>query len=478
MPKRFVYLFLFLFLLSGCTVGPKYTPPEMEIPCDWNSCYSEGMNRASPDTFIWWESLQDPTLNYLITTAAQQNLDLSIAASRILQARAERKAQSFASLPHIDGSLSGGHVHYSRDALKDVLCNDACHKRDANFFEIGFDADWEIDLFGMRTHEMNASKARMRSAQENYNDMWVSLSAEVARNYIELRGQQESLKVLHKNIESQKDNLGLIQTLLDIGIQDTVDYQQGETQLALLFAKKPLIEMSIDKAIYRLSILLGYPPNGLCALLQEPGALPCIPCDKPIGVPSELLRRRPDIRRAEWELAGATEEVGVAVASLFPRLSLKGFIGDISTRSHSLFSSTSNTWFACPQLLIPIFNSSLIEQDITINKIKRCEAFYTYHKTVLLALEEAENAIGGYHYALERNNKLNDALQLSQSTTQFISQLYEQGIKDYFSVLTSTQTQLDIEESLIQSKMDLLTQFISIYKALGGSWNISECVAE
>jgi outer membrane protein, multidrug efflux system len=476
MYKRNYWPFIFSILLMGCTVGPKYSPPDASIPCDWHSPVSEGMHPAPSDSFCWWESFNDPLLNSLIERAASQNLDLYIAVTRILEARTAKEAKCGDVYPHVDFSASYDHVRYSKDALmsgllsKTLPINSRSIKRNVNFFEVGFDADWEIDLFGLTAHELNALKAKEEASEENLCDVWITLSAEVAKNYIELRGLQYRLSTLEKNVEAQKNAVQLNEELVGGGVISEIDSSQSENQLSILTAQKPLIELAITKSIHRLSILLGYVPGNLFDELALPCSLPMLPCDKPIGVPSELLRRRPDIRKAERELAAATERVGSAIASLFPRFSLRGFIGDISTHLGSLFNPASATWLAGPQLLLPIFNSRLILQDINYNKILTQKAIYEYQNTVLKALEETENAIASFHFELEHNHHLSQASRSSQKALELTQQLFQLGIKDNLEVLRATGALIETEDAYIQSQIDLLLHYISLYKALGGCW--------
>lgn len=463
----------------GCTVGPKYTLPDVDIPCEWHSPLSDGMQLSSTDFFNWWESFKDPTLNSLIERASSQNLDLFIALSRVLEARSVKQAKKGDVYPHIDFSTNYDHLYYSKNALVKGLLEPALPvhshhvKRNVNFFEVGFDADWEIDLFGLTAHELKALKAKEEASEESFKDVWITLSSEIAKNYIELRGLQYSLIRLQRNIETQENTVQLSEELFDGGILSKIDLSQAKSQLSSLQAQKPLMELSISKTIHRLSLLLGYAPGDLFEELGVCGDIPLLPDDKPIGVPSELLRRRPDIRKAERELAAATERIGSAIASLFPRLSLRGFIGEISTQIGALFNPASATWLAGPQLLVPIFNSRLILEDINYNKILTQKALYEYQKTVLEALEEAENAIASYHFELERHHHLAEALQSDQKALELTQQLFQLGIKDNFDVLISTRALIAAENESMQSQIKLLLHTIALYKALGGSYPLS-----
>lgn len=462
--------------LIGCNVGPTYHCPDVSVPCEWHSPIPDEMEPASsPDNFVWWEGLNDPVLNSLIERASVYNLDLQLAASRILQSRAERKAKNGDIYPHIDASANYDHVYYSKDALVNGLLGTACPikdhvRRNVDFFEIGFDAEWEIDLFGVVRHEMKALEALEDASKENFCDVWITLSAEVAKNYIELRSLQKRLEIIDKSIGSQQESVQLITALVDRGILSEFDLRAVEGQLNAFTAQRPLIHLGINKTIHHLSILLGYSPGDLSQELLESSRLPELPSCKPIGVPSELLRRRPDIRKAERELAAATERIGVAIASLFPRFSLRGFIGDISTHAGSLFSPASGTWMAGPQLLVPIFNSKLLLQEVNYNKLLTQQSIYRYQKTVLLALEETENAISSYHFELERNRHLTEAYQANRKALDLMKDLSARGLKNEIDYLEMEKALFNAEGALLQSQVELLIHYVSLYKALAGGW--------
>lgn len=475
MRSTFLLIASLNLILLGCMVGPKYAPPNMEIPCEWHGQLSPGMQSESPDCFHWWEALKDPHLNSLMERAAAQNLDLFIAASRIREARLEKQGGMAKSYPRLDGSSTYGNVGYNKKTLNKLLDSNCCKKhtksrtKHVNFFEVGFDVEWELDLFGMNAHELNALKAKLEASREEYLHIWISLSAEVARNYIELRTFQLRLINMNKNIHAQKETIQLSKSLHQAGFSGTVDEKQAEEQWNILAAQRPQITLAIDKAIHRLSILLGYAPGALFCELSVPSFLPVLPVQKPIGIPSELLRRRPDIKKAERDLAAATEMVGSAIAALFPRLSLTGFIGEITT-----FCSNGLAWFAGPQLLQPIFNSKLLQQDVKYNKIKVEQACYEYQKTVLAALEEVENAIASFHSELERNYYLAQARKASQEAYEFTHHLYQGGFKNYLDVLVTDRVLLEDDQAFLQSQADLLYHYISLYKALGGGWCLVE----
>lgn len=467
-------LTLLALLCSGCTVGPRYcAPPDLVIPSEWHAPIPQEAVYDNKENFSWWEALNDPTLNSLLTRACDQNIDLSIAGMRILQARLLQKGQEGERYPHIDASVMGGDLFCSKDILKSGLFGKSGgHKRNLGFFEAGFDATWEVDLFGYRTHQIDAAQARAEAAEASMEEVWVSLSAEIARHYVELRGYQQRHSLLLKHIALLRENIELVQDLLSTGIADTIEELQTREQLSRLLAEKPLLNLSIDRSIHRLSVLLGCPPRELFCELQSCEQLPSLPCEKPVALPSELLRRRPDIRRAERELAAATEEVGTAVAALFPRFSLLGFAGEIGTRFSSLKSGDATTLFGAPQLLFPILNSKLLQQDVKFNRIQACQATLNYKKTVLNSFEEVENAMAAFHSEEERQRHLKEARDLSYEAYQLNDEQYQKGLKGYLNLLSSSRSLLSAEDARLQSEVTLLLNYIALYKALGGGWSL------
>lgn len=462
-------IILLLILLTGCSKGPAYIPPIDTMPEQWKN--SESIETCSMDHFIWWEAFNDPVLESLLKKAEQQNLDLSLACTRIQEARLELKGKQANRYPRIDGSLAGGHFYTGNGRLLREIAGCSCHhkkKRSINFFEAGFDASWEIDLFGAVQHEINASQAKVEAVEENYWDAWVTLSAEVARNYIELRSLQQHKNLLQENIVSQEDAILLIQQLLNIGDASSLDLLIAENELNELYAQRPLLDLGIEKSLLTLSILLGEVPSSTLCELEDPAPLPSFQCERPLFIPSELLQRRPDIRQAERELAAATEMIGVAVASLYPRLSITAFIGDISTQLKQLTCSSA-TWLAAPQILFPLFNSRMLQQDVSFNKIRTEQALLKYQKTVIKGLEEVERALASLRYESERNDILQQALEKNRLTFELTLDLFQRGVNDYLTVIRANRSLISAQESYLQSNAELLVQYVALYKALGGT---------
>ena len=268
-------LFIATIFLAGCTLGPKYECPNVAIPEEWYGaeCGEEG----ELDNFVWWEQLCDPVLDWLIQQAATQNLDVQIAATRVLAARSAKDSKKADCYPRLDLTNSYDHVYFSKDALfNGILGEDCCHgKRSVNFFEIGFDAEWELDLFGRISHEVAALKAEEEASEESLNDVWITLSAEIARNYIQLRGLQQRLDIIDKTIETQRQTVALTKDLLARGIVGDVEVHRAEAVMSSVTAQKLPIQLGINKAIFRISVLLGYPPGDLYCYLSAPGCPPC-----------------------------------------------------------------------------------------------------------------------------------------------------------------------------------------------------------
>ncbi len=465
-----------LLVCTACTVGPVYTPPCPQTPLSWQTPPSEGMDdKTSPALFCWSKALQDPILDALLAQAASQNLDLAIASSRLLQARLKVKGEKAERYPHIDASACGGDLLCSRDVLKhSFFKKNASRHTNSSFFEFGFDASWEIDLFGYRTHYIQAAAAKAEAAQASFEEVWIVTSAEIARYYIELRGAQERKNILLRTINMAKEHVELTQELSQSGMATSIEALQAEEQLHQLQAQQSHLDHSIDNAIHKISILLGLPPGDLFAQLAPPQPLPQLPDRKPIGIPSEAVQQRADVRRAERNLAASTEEEGAAAAALFPRFTLFGFAGEVATRLRSFANGDALTLFAAPQLLLPLFNSKLLKEDVKYSRHQTFQALCEYQKCVLSALEEVESGLTSFRYNFERLGFLAKAQELSREIYQLSYDLYRKGLTGYREVLASCHTLLNGEDAALQTKIDLLLDYISLYKALGGGWLFDE----
>lgn len=461
--KRSFYI---LLLLSGCALQESYRVPELDIPCEWQTPVPD---LEKDECFNWWKHLNDPMLSALMLMASEGNLDMQIGMMRVLQARTEANGKKGDLYPHLDGSFNCGHVSFNKKILDHIVRKSCLNNSSFNFFEIGFDAEWELDFFGKTQHDIAALKAHAEAVDEELSGTWVTLSAEIAKNYVELRGLQSRQQLLLEKVEIQTQALALNEELKTRGLIKTQELNQIIADQSAVEAELPTVQLNISKAINRISILLGYNPGELAEYLSCYQPLE-IPCTAPIGLPSELLQRRPDIRKAERELASATEKIGSAIASLFPRFSLWGFVGDISTKGGSLFNASSFTWAAGPQVSVPIFNSKLLLQDVEYNKLATQEAIYTYQKTVLEALEEAENGIAAYSSGESSLNHIRRSSLAIQESLAREEELARNGVTSTLTLIAVKKQALAAKDTEIQEEVAQLLRYIAVYKALGGAW--------
>ncbi len=461
--KRSLFL---LLLLSGCSLQEPYRFPELDIPCEWQTKLPD---EEHDECFNWWNHLNDPMLSALMLMASEGNLDLQIGMMRVLQARTEANGKYGDLYPRLDGSFNCGHVSFNKKILDSLVRKSCLNNSSLSFFEIGFDAEWELDFFGKTQYDIAAAKAHAEGIEEDLSGVWVTVSAEIARNYVELRGLQSRRELLLERVEIGSQELTLNEELKSRGLIKTQDLNQLIANQSTLEAELPNLQLNISKAINRISILLGYNPGDLAEYLSCYQPID-VPCTAPIGLPSELLQRRPDIRKAERELASATEKIGSAIASLFPRFSLWGFVGDISTKGGTLFDSSSFTWGVGPSVVVPIFNSKLLLQDVEYNKLATQEALYNYQKTVLEALEEAENAIAAYSAGETTLDHIRKASQVIQESEAQEAELKAKGVSSTLSLITVRKQALLAKDQEIQEVTSQLIRYITVYKTLGGAW--------
>lgn len=456
-------------LLSACTVGPDYHPPQLETPERWSG---EARGVVASDAVAaarWWTLFCDPQLDGLIDRAVVANKDLGIAAARILEARARRGIVAADALPAVD--VSGAYAR-SRRSENSSSGTDSVGPRD--LFQAGFDAGWEIDIFGGVRRAVEAADAGIAAEQENRRDLLVTLLAEVARNYLELRGSQRRIVTARENLEAQRQTLALTRGRFAAGLSSKLDVAQAEAQLAVTEALIPGLETSARQAVHRLGVLAGVPPGALLAELSGDGVVFCQPAEVPIDLPSELLRRRPDIRRAERELAAATALVGVAEAELFPKFSLTGLLGLQSTNLSDLATSGSRYWSIGPSLNWPVFDAGRIRAGIAVENARQEQALLSYEQTVLAALEEVENALVAYDREQMTRRALEQAVDANQRAVAMADELYRTGLVDFLNVLQSQRALFLSQDQLVLSEQRVFVNLVVLFKALGGGWQLAE----
>lgn len=459
-------LLLNLFLTLGCApVGPDYSPPNLNIPDTWNEAqYSTADIRNASDR--WWDLFRDPLLTELVDTALSANKTVAAAKSRVLAARAKSRIVGADTLPSANVSSSYNSVRKS-DTAGSV-------GGEQNLFQFGFDASWELDLFGGQRRKVESATAAFAASEESLRDVLASLEAEIARNYFELRGTQNRLVTAKNNLTTQETTLATVQGRFRLGLASQMEVLQAETQKSMVATQIPLLERKIIQNINQLALLLATPAEAISARLIVPKDLPDLPDSLPSGLPSDLLRQRPDIRRAEKSLAAATADIGVATSDLFPKFSLSAALGMQTATFSELTSWESRFWTVGPGIKLPIFNREKLKAALSLSEANRDELLATYEQTVLAAITETENTLVQFSTEKQVYDQLREATLSGRQAAAFAEGLYKGGLTDLNDVLTSQRTLFQAEDQYIQSHQQLALTAVALYKALGGGWEISE----
>ena len=456
---------LLFHLLTACAVvGPNYQKPALHLNEQWNSPLLKGLQaeQAHPQQLAsWWDMLGDEQLSALIKRAIHGNLDLKTAAERVKQARLQRGIQKTARLPSLDSS---GNASWSR----------AGNDSSSESYGIGFDAGWEADLFGSVQRSLEAVEADFQASQEELRDVLVSLVAEVALNYVELRSSQVQLTNVRKSLVMQRETRQLVQWQHEAGLDDELALHQAQYNLESSEAQIPALETSIKSSMNRLAVLLGEPPGTLHDELKTGKTIPKIPATVAVGIPADILRRRPDIRRAESELVAQTARVGVATAELYPKLRLSGVIGinglSVARFAENLFSPAFWSEQAGLSASWNLFDAGAIRKNIQVQTSQQQQALIEYEAEVLAALEEIENALTAYVNEQGRRDSLARAVKEAEQAAELAEKKYKAGLIDFTTVLATQQALLSFTHQLAGSEGNMATNFIRLYKALGGGW--------
>jgi NodT family efflux transporter outer membrane factor (OMF) lipoprotein len=343
-----------------------------------------------------------------------------------------------------------------------------------NVYQAGFDASWEIDVFGGTRRATEAAKDEVAAAEFGRRDTLVTLLGEVARNYVEARGYQKQLAIAHENIMTQEEALGITNNRFTNGIVPKLDVQQATTLLETTRAEIPTLETALQTSIHRLGVLLGQPPEALLTELSTVAPIPAAPPTVPVGLPSELLLRRPDVQQAERELAAANAQIGVATADLFPKFSLTGLAGFQGISASDWFTAGSRFWSLGPTVQWRIFDGGRIRANIKVQDARQEAALARYEKTALTSFEDVENALVAYAKEQVRWRSLEDAVKSSQESLRLANQLYGNGLVNFIDVLDAERSLYETQDALVQSERAVSVNLISLYKALGGGWETLE----
>jgi NodT family efflux transporter outer membrane factor (OMF) lipoprotein len=485
--KRVLVAVLGVPLLTvGCAVGPNYRRPQVPVPREWTVEQTRGTSTKPIETEEWWISFKDPELDSLVKRAAERNLDLSLALERVREARSAVGISRAGYLPSVDAGSSTARIRggFNQGIIRAVPtpgnsggAPSLISPFETSVYQGNLSATWELDVFGGIRRGVQAARADAAAAEENRRDVLVILLGDVGRVYAQLRGFQLRLAIADKNIKTQQDTFELTAARAKAGLATELDVSRAGAQLESTKAVVPTLIGAIDLSIHRLSVLLGEEPGALRGELEKMGPIPVAGPHVEVGLPSDLLKRRPDIRRAEAQLAAATARIGEARADLFPRFFLTGTAGRQAAQLHDLTLGAGNFFAAGPKISLPLFTGGRIRSNIAVQTSRRREALITYRATILAALEEVEDALVTYSQEQERRDRLSHAVEQSQLAVDLATEQYRAGLADFLSVLDAQRELFANEDQLARSQTLVAASRIQLYRSLGGGWNVAPVVA-
>ena len=480
-----------LLALGACTVGPNFEPPEWLSPTSWFAKKAEpippapSMAVAEPIDPNWWNLFNDPMLTALERRVAGENLDVQVATVRIAESRAQLGVAGAAQFPTLNANGS-----YTHQKASDVgVFSNSPNALGANgasgsnvggirgaqlnafdVYQVGFDASWEVDLWGKVRRSVESATASVVVSAEARRATLLSSLAELARDYIQLRGTQSLLRIARDNVKIAQQNLQLTQQRAAGGVTTDLDVANAAAQLRTTAAEIPRLEQQESEFINAISLLLGQPPNALQAELIRAKPVPPVPPRVPVGLPSELARRRPDIRQAEAQLHAATADIGVAVANFYPSVKLSGSLGLQALQPWKMFNIDARDYAVGPGITIPIFEGGQLRATLALRKAQQQEAAINYQKTVLSAWHEVDNALTAYQTEQARRDQLIQAVAQNQRALGLAQSRYQEGVADFLQVLTAQQNLLSTQQQLALATTNVSANLVALYKALGGGW--------
>jgi multidrug efflux system outer membrane protein len=447
--------------LAGCAVGPNYKKPETPVAQTYGAA-EPAVYSPEQAQVRFWKQFGDETLDKLVDDSLNANHDLRIAVGRLAEARAARHQSLYDLGPTV--TATAGHTTQQTSAVQFGF------PFTSSYYDAGFDATWELDLFGRVRRSVEASSAELQGAEASLRDAQVSVIAEVARTYFELRGEQNQLAVAKQNVENQQTTFNLTDARLKAGRGTEFDTSRASAQLSTTLSTIDPLEAAVQRSIHRLGVLTGRDPNALQSLLTPVKDLPELPKNVAVGDPGTLLRRRPDIRVAERQLAASNAQIGVAVGDYFPKVTFTGTFGYESKAPSGLGTSASRFYSIGPGISWAAFDLGRVHARVAGAKARTNTAVAQYEQTVLKALEETENALVTHARTRDQLVHAADAAQASAAAAKLARVRYQGGLVDLLEVLDAERTQLQDEDRLAQTRTDTATSLIAVYKALGGAW--------
>lgn len=460
-----------LVLLAGCTVGPNYHPSTVKTPARWSEPLTNGITSQDNQLGAWWKSFHDSELDSLIARAITTNLDLRIAEARVRQARAQLGFARADNWPTVNASGSYSRQKQSENQpIMGSLNIPSSVPFENDVYQAGFDATWEIDLFGAKRRAVQAASAELSAVEYERCDVLVTLLSEVARNYVQTRGAQRQLAILQNQIRAQEETVKITQSRVELGAATDLDLQRAIALLATIQSQTPTIETTIRSSIHRLGVLLAQTPDALQDELSASAPIPTPPLEVPVGLPSDLLLRRPDVRRAERQLASETARIGQVKAELFPKFFLTGSAGLSSVSTSDFFSPSSRMWSIGPTIQWRIFDAGRVRASIRAQTAAQDQASLTYEQIVLTSLEDVENALVAYAKEQEHRHLLERAVAANQRSVELANQLYKKGLGNYLNLLDAQRTLYVSQDELVRSERAIALNLVALYKTLGGGW--------
>jgi multidrug efflux system outer membrane protein len=496
---------------GGCMVGVDYQQPKSAVKTGFGESHAGPTTKGSEpvDLAVWWRTFHDPELNSLVNRAIRGNNTFLQAQARVRQARAQLGVEWGNELPTLflngqysrtqvprtsgitvepstSGSTSGSGTTTTTGGTTGTtgttstgttsgssssgLTSGETH-RQSNLYQAGFDAGWEVDVFGGTRRAIEASEDDLEAQVNARRNALVTLTAEVARDYVLLRGYQLQLKYANSNLTSEQSTLELTRSRFRAGLTSDLDVANAEASVAQTAATVPTLLIQIKQSIHAISVLLGEEPMALAAELGRDAPIPITPSEVPVGMPSELLRRRPDVRQAERQLAEQTALIGVAVANLFPKFSLTSSVGQENSRFGLIARDNSTIWSFGPTMNWQILSYTQLRDEIRVANAEQAQSLYAYQQAVLQSFSDVEDALVAYAQDQVRTKALNDEVSANQRAVDLSTQLYERGLGDFLNVLTAQRALFAAQNDLATSQSNVATDLVQLYKALGGGWD-------
>jgi NodT family efflux transporter outer membrane factor (OMF) lipoprotein len=456
---------------AGCTVGPDYRRPEAPTPTSFGELAPAAPAAGRSDAVAggtpvaWWTTFDDALLTSLVQRAVDSNLTLQQAEARVREARASRQIAAAELWPQIGSSAS-----YARERASKNGTSPAFGGKVFDLFQAGFDANWEVDVFGGVRRSVEAADARVEAALDDRNAVLVSLMAEVGLEYVTYRSLQQRVALAKQNVSAQQETLDLTRRLFDAGLAPELDVQRAAAQVATTASTIPLLELQAGQAMHALGILIGQPPMALAQELAPVGPIPRPSREVAVGLPSELLLRRPDVARSERQLAAQTAEIGVATSELFPRFFITGVADLQSVHASDFFDWQSRALAIGPSATWPVFQGGRIRGNVELQTAAQQELFAAYQAVVLQAFQDVEDALVAFSHEQATRAQLEDAVRANERAAELARRLYAQGLTDFLTVLVAEQSVFTSQDSLAQTERNVALDLVALYKAVGGGW--------